>query len=1513
MAEARPDDVAIVGIGCIFPAAPDTTTFWRNIHDGVDAISDVPPGRWDPVFFDPEATGPDRLYCRRGGFVDELATFDPARFGIMPVAVEGTEPDQLLALATAAAALADAGNPQHEVAPDRVGVVIGRGGYLTPGAARLAQRTTTAQQLVEALRSLLPDLDEARLDAIRAEFQTRLGPVHPESSIGLVPNLAASRIANRLDLQGPAYTVDAACASALVAVDQAVSLLASQRCDLVLAGGVHHCHDLTIWSVFSQLRALSPSSTIRPFSRDADGILIGEGTGLFALERLADAERRGHRVYAVVKGTGVASDGRATSLMSPRPAGQVLAIRQAWKRAAIDPGMLGLIEAHGTATPAGDGAEISSLRTVFDEHLAGGVVGLGSVKSMIGHAMPAAGAAGLAKAALAIHHGELPPTLHAADPHPDLAGSAFRILDAVAPWEPDHDRVAGVNAFGFGGINAHVVLAEHRVGPRGRRRPATTTSAFTTTDDGPAAATQGEPVLLLAGADARAVSARLEAYATNATDATPLPAIGSGPARLAIVGPNPKRLELARKVVGRGAAFHGRNDVWFDPAGAIGAGGKVVFLYPGVEPEFDPHLDDVAAALGEPAPIATNGAFSLEHQGLGIVGVGLLLDAALARLGIRPDLVAGHSLGEWTAQIAVGMTPRHAADDFLAGVRPGAVEVPDAVFLALGCGVARAEELIAGIAEIGVSHDNCPHQSVVCGTPNAAAAVLERAATAKVLAQELPFRSGFHSPFFAPYLASLRTQLGGLPIHRPTVPLWSATTGAPYPDDEQAVRELAVRHLLEPVRFRQLVENLHDAGARVFVQIGLGTLGAFVDDTLRDREAVTVVTASARHHGFAQLRRAAAAIWVQGGTVDLAALGAIAGAALADPTEALPVPGVQPTATGVRLDLGVHLVRDLTPLPQGFRTPTPLGVAHPDPLQAELDALLVEAAQAAEAVAEQWATRRVGATASHVPAPPSIALPPPTVSASTGPERIKYEREVSLAYEPRWRDHSFYFYPDDWPDVSDRFPLVPMTGILEILAETANELAPGRHPVALSDIRAFNWLSVEPPRTVQLSATALPDPGPAGELLAKASIEGHARAVVHLGADYPRAPQPRPLALTDPQPPLVSAERLYEDRWLFHGPEYQGVAAITDFGSDGICGVLRATAAPGALLDNAGQLLGHWVAAVVPSNRLVLPTSIDRISFYGPHPEAGTEVHCDVHVTTIGPRIVRADLELTVADRVWCRIDGWEDRRFDTDEAIFRVLRRPERNVVSEVRVGDPYVALTFERWPEPASRFIVMWRYLRAVERARYEGLNPRAQRHHLLGRIAVKDAVRRLAWDAGAGELYPAEVVVTNDDLGAPHVSLPDGRTLHVSIAHVNGVGAAAASANGPVGIDVELVEPRTASFAAATFTPEELALPRPVGDDDARWLTRLWAAKEAAAKAGGTGLGGRPADWPISAAATGTDTDTETIFTVAGQRVHTELVQAPAPPSETDPSNPDPSTGIPDAGDPKEYVLAWTDPNP
>ncbi|MER6444419.1 beta-ketoacyl synthase N-terminal-like domain-containing protein [Streptomyces venezuelae] len=1434
----RPADAAIVGMGAVFPGAADLAAYRRNLLAGTDCVGEVPPGRWDPeVYYDPQgATGPvtgDRFYCRRGGFVDGLAAFDPTRFGIMPAAVEGAEPDQMLALHATAEAIADAGGEARLPADrSRIGVVLGRGGFMGVATARLDQRVRTAHQLAQTLRELAPELGERRIAAVRSAFQDALGPERPDASIGLVPSFTAARTANRLDFRGPAYTLDAACASSLLAVDQAVGLLAAGRCDAVVAGAVHHCHIATLWSVFTQLRALSPSERIRPFDRRADGTLLSEGTGVVLLKRLADAERDGDRVYAVIRGTGVAGDGRAASLMSPLVAGQVQALERAWREAGLDPrapGALGLLEAHGTGTPVGDAAELDTLAQVFGPPgpAGGHGIGFGSVKSMLGHTMQASGMAGLIKATLAVHEGVLPPTLHIEEPHPDLARTRMRPVNAAEPWERGPGpRRAGVNAFGFGGINAHVVLEEapaaSRPAPVRRFLPLGGPAAPV----GPAA---GGDVLLV-GADGPAqLAARLAA-------AVPVSG-GDGPCRVAVVGPTPQRLALAAKVVARGRPWRGRGDVWFTPEPL---GGRVAFLFPGLEPEFAPVVDDVAERFALTAPRLTRGT-SLVERALDAIATGRFFARVLPGLGVEADVLAGHSLGEWAAMVAAGMYPQEAADAFLGSLRPGALRVPDLVYAALGCSAARARAALHDLDRVVVSHDNCPHQSVVCGDPAQVAAAVARLRGDGVLGQELPFRSGFHTPMWEPYLGQVRAAFDRLPLRPGALPVWSATTCAPFPSAPQDVRDLVVRHLLEPVRFRELTLRLYeDEGVRGFVTLGPGSLPGFVEDTLRERPHLSVSTSSPRLPGLAALRRTCAALWVEGYAPRWDGA-----------TEAPPVPApVRSPGRGMPLDLGSPLVRlgeeDRAAL-AGLLAPAPTAPA-PAPaggpadgrpaLLSALDAVLADAESAVRAVTGAWSTA--------VP-DPAVSAPLRAAAPVPDPGPARHTLRLSLAALPYVRDHCVYLQPDDWPEDSDRFPVVPMTTMLELAADAARRHAPpGLVVVGYEDVRALRWLAVEP--AVDVEVTVRGD-GP-GRM--RVGLGEYASVVVLLGERYGEPPAPDGSPLRDPGPAPVSAEALYRDRWMFHGPRFAGVHEVRSVGSDGIQGVLRALPDPGALLDAAGQLFGHWMQLRLPVDRLVFPATVDRVRFYGPAPAPRELVTATARIRAVQDVTVRGDIELRGADGgVWARIEGWTYRRFGADERVWPMKFTPEVCGIGEPRPEG--WCLARRRWSDPASQELVMRRYLGAAERASYERLSPRARAPWLLGRIAAKDALRQLLWDGGAGPVFPAEVPIGNDPAGRPLAESPLTAGFRLSIAHKDRIAVALADPARPAGIDVEQVTADPDALIRIALGPDELRLAEGLaareGNGLPAALTALWCAKEAAAKAAGSGLGGRPRDWRVA----------------------------------------------------------------
>ncbi len=1381
------DAVAIVGMAAVFPGAPDLDAYWRNIAGGVDAIREAPAARVDPVFFadNAPAGSADRFYCRRGGFIEPV--FDPIAFGIMPVAAAGAEPDQLLALSVAAKALDDAG---CAVPRDRTAVILGRGGYVTPGIARLTQRIGTAQQLVTTLAELVPDLDAATLDKIRTAFAARAGEAGPETAIGLVPNLAASRIASRLDLRGPAYTVDAACASSLIAVDHGMRELASGRCDLIVAGGVHVCHDVTFWSVFTQLGALSRAQRIRPFDRSADGILIGEGAGIVVLKRLADAERDGDRIYAVLRGAGVSSDGSGASPMRPRLDGQLAALGQAWRAAERDPATVGLVEAHGTATPTGDEVELRALGRQFGPAGAGPRAVVGSVKSMIGHAMPAAGAAGLIKTALAIHHGVLPPSLHCDDPHPELERTRFRVIGAAEPWRGD-DRRAGVSAFGFGGINAHVVLEQH-AGSRPRGGVSVAVADHRHVE-----------VLALAADSIDELRARL------ATDRPRPTAIGRGRLRLAIVDPTPARRAQAGKVLDRGKPWRGNHDIFFAPRGFALDGGKIALLAPGVEAAFAPAIAELPRALGVPLPPTIEAARAgqgatpaeLERRGFGVFALGRYLAAALDRLRVRADAIAGHSIGEWTGMALAGVIPPRALDAFVAGLGAGSLEVPDVVFAAVGCSANGAEQALDGLDAIAVSHDNCPHQAIICGKRDRVRTAIERLGARGVLCQELPFRSGFHSPLFADYLAPHRRHLAGLELVRGALPLWSATTCAPYPDDPVAIRALAIEHLVAPVRFRELVDNLYASGVRAFVQLGVGSLAGFVGDTLRGKDHLAIAAASDKDAdgGVGQLARVGAALWAEGFDVGWELAGEPAAR-----VSASRVP--QPLALGVPL---VKLGGSMPAINTAFAPPAGLSA---DPIAAELLATLRAAADASRAIVEAWRKR----------------------DEAAAPRQAVIRRSLSADSDPALLDHCFYRQPAGWPIVADRYPVVPMTMTIGMMIDAARTLAPDRVAIALEDIRAYRWLAVAPPVEIELRCVRTADDR------VEVEIPGYSRATVRLAAAFPAAPAPALAPLSEPRTAPMTAARMYADRWMFHGPAYQGVAELGQMadgpnGSErGVDGVIEVLPAHGALLDCAGQLMGWWVMQTEARDRLAMPVRLERVELFGPEPAAGERVACSVRIRDVREREVRADLELTHAGRVWARITGWEDRRFDSDDAVWAVLMYPERNVLA---TAEPY-ALVTEHWHAAASRELMMRRYLTERERTEHDAMPAPRRRGWLLGRIAIKDAVRRRLWHRGGAEMFPVEVAIGNDDGGRPHVTLATGAVApQVSVAHKDDVAVALVDDRHAVGVDIEKIASREPSFVAVAFTAAELALG--AGRPRDEWLARLWTAKEALGKARGTGV--------------------------------------------------------------------------
>lgn len=816
-----------------------------------------------------------------------------------------------------------------------------------------------------------------------------------------------------------------------------------------------------------------------------------------------------------------------------------------------------------------------------------------------------------------------------------------------------------------------------------------------------------ERVLLLAGSSVEELERQLQRSETDllGRDDACTPPKG-GPFRLAIVAPTVRQLMLARGIVAQGVPWRGRNDVWFTgaPLHSKHAPGRLAFLFPGLEQTFSPRVDDVADyfKLGRPQLRDTA---VLGRHGLAVLGVGQLLDAALRELGVIPDLVAGHSVGEWNAMIAAGVYPTAAVEKLGAAFELEGLRVPGLVFAALGCGAEQAAQVIDGLDGVVVSHDNCPHQSIICGEEAVVVNVLDRLRARGTTGQILPFRSGFHSPMLGPYLDPILDVFAGLEVCVPNVPIWSATTVERYPENPAGIRYLATRHLLEPVRFGPLIRRLYDEGVRAFIQVGTGSLPGFVADTLQGSGHLAVAANTAKRPGLNQLRRVLAALWVEGWEPQF---------------DRLQVSS--PGQTGE------------------FR-------AADHPVLAEFKSVLQDVTAAARAIVDSWSA---------------------TTTRPAGRTHATTALALSLDTLPYLADHCLVKQPADWPEAEDRYPVVPLTTLMELMMQAADDLVPGRTVVGIRDVRALRFLAVAPPVTVAVDA-ALDTDGNVAVV-----IDGYARGTALVADGYPVPPDRTPRPLRGECPCEVTAAALYEDRWMFHGPRFQGVTELGPIGDDGIRGIFAATSAPGTLLDNAGQLLGFWIMKRMSANRLAYPTEVQRMRWYGPLPRPGDRVSCIVRIASVTDTEVVADMELHVDGRLWVCIDRWTSRRFGTDDVTLPFILHPERNRIAERRPGG--IFLVRDRWLDPGSGQLIMRQYLGATERAEYSRRDPRAARQWLLGRIAIKDAVRQWLWDAGGGPVHPVEITVGNDERGRPFVTGPFTVPTMVSLAHSGSFAAAA-----------------------------------------------------------------------------------------------------------------------------------------
>ena len=825
------EPIAITGIGCRFPGgATSPETFWRLLRDGIDAITEIPTDRWNiRAYYNPEPGLPGKTNSRWGGFIDELDRFDAAFFGISPREAAFMDPQQRMLLETAWESIEDAGLVVDPVSGSDTGVFVGISTH---------------------------DYSE-----IQAAFSDKTS-IEVHTTTGTVMSIAANRISYQFNFHGPSFIVDTACSSSLVAVHLACQSLRRGECATALAGGVNAILIPDTFVGFSKMSMLSPDGRCKAFDARGNGFVRGEGAGVVVLKPLPAALADGDRIYAVIRGGAVNQDGRTGSLTVPGAEAQKRLIREACRDAGVNPLEIDYVEAHGTGTAVGDPIETGALGAVLGEQRTGAPCVIGSVKTNIGHLEAGSGIAGLIKTALVLRHGEIPPNLHFKEPNPEIDFEKWKLRVPVAVEKlPRANALAGINSFGFGGTNAHLVL----------QSPPPQPAPDATAADAPAAAC----LLTLSGRDAEGLRAVAEQYAgwlagsgetldnichtlgakrphlahrlaiaaASKTEAVEKlgaflagetrPGLSSGvaaaPRKIAFVltGQGPQWWAMGRELLAGDAVFR---DKISECDALFRQWGDWSLIEELSRDEADSRMDQTAIA--QPA----------------IFAIQVALAAWWRAHGIEPGAVIGHSVGEAAAAHLCGaLDLATAAKVIFHRGRCMQLVPPTGRMLAVALSPEAAAPWLAkfeGRAEIGAV--NSPRSITLSGEPAALEQIARNLEGANIWNRFLRVNYAFHSAQMDPIEAELKKALRGIKSQTPSLPVCS-TVEAKIFTGEQFDADYWWRNVRKPVRFSDGIAALTDAGFTGFLEIGPHpALSGPVSECLKARGVEGFVTGSLR-------------------------------------------------------------------------------------------------------------------------------------------------------------------------------------------------------------------------------------------------------------------------------------------------------------------------------------------------------------------------------------------------------------------------------------------------------------------------------------------------------------------------------------------------------------------------------------------------------------------------------------------------------------------------------------------
>jgi len=1437
--------IAIIGASCYFPDAPDLASFYRNIQAGGVHTSDFPiDQRWGPNVYAADAEQSlQGTYCNQGGVINYDIDFDPAEYKLPPNELLELDPDQLMSINLTRSALLDAGVDLNlqTLNPISCGVILGKVAHVGTASARLLDVVRFLPQAKALLKEIMPDMDDASLATFEQRFLEQRNDFAGTRGISVMSNLLSSRVSERLNLNGPSYIVDGACASSLIAVQQAMRELRLGNAEMMAAGGLLFPIMSGFWKGFSYLGGLSRKGSISAFDQKADGILLGEGGGVVILKCLDKALADGDRIYAVLESLECNNDGRGTGILAPSQSGQVQVLQQTWSKTDISPSQLSYIECHGTGMPLGDKTELSSMTEAFAAALGDKQVTIGSVKSQIGHTLSAAGVASLIKSALCLYHRQIPPTSNCDEPSDLLADKPFKVAQSSETIPGDDTLYAAVNAFGFGGVNSHAILSSYHHA-----------NEATSAQSSPAVGMKNEasvrhindhqPDLMIACESKEALLACLDQPLTS-LQARPAP---QGQYRLVMQDYNEVAIKYAKKVIAADKRSAGTQGVFYSakPHFIHHPNSKLALVFPGIsyfEPDYQSVVDlyqiDIQEFINRAEDQADAG---LEARGSNSMILSYILSQVLQKEHVNIDAVTGFSLGEFSAFIAAGVIDATQLNQFLDDMlhQDDSLSLVNDDYLMLsvsGVNKTLLTQVLAGIDNTYIALVNSSHNIIISTHKDCKEQVTQRFKEHKILFFDIGINAVSHTILNKPILDALRPSIDAMTLNKPTFDVWSSLHGRPCEQTEQAMRDIIYQNLFTQVDFEQLINNMHHDGYGAFIQCGMGGASGYIKETLAGKDVLTVDLVNNNLTLEASILQGLNQLWIEG--YDLAASQPV--------LEREKHRKLSPVSIKLNDLVGEYF--PVAPLAEGFEaratqasaTSLTDNVNHPG-LSDSLKTLLAAGNQhfqeaqneVMDAFLANSTAQTVMATSSTVT--PIMQAPKTELSATQAVSPaplIHHEAEEAFNFErfPEFRDHEILKHPDELKEFY-RSGVVPLSCMILRACQVVNDLFPNKQIAAVKQMTAKKFISLKEPTTVkaeylQLDANTI-----------SVTWHEHFECQVVLTDSVVKKDYDASKWKVH-APSKAESYTHYTDGMLFHGPKFQGLTHIVgNTDNDELVANVINPGGFSAQLDSCFQISACWYDEFSgDTSSLILPLSIELIEFACDSREfidgQIVQGHCVIFNTNLGDMFFTWDADYYNDEGLIFKIRGFKDFKFESSPALQGLYEAPQKLASSLVTRLDDHVYIYQSEVSTTWSWDLLRSSYLSNDENAHLDTIRFYPEKTaYICGRVAAKDAYRL---SHGLDNMHMASINIHHDTSGAPQFEASaDGKPCpKVSLAHKQRIGVAALvdDYDTLIGIDVEAISAAKKLDTPLVFSDAERTLCDASETADIL-KTIIWTAKEA-----------------------------------------------------------------------------------